>query len=233
MDQLERGEQHRTVRSFVLREGRITPGQERALVRLWPRYGIAMPDVGRLLDLDRLFGNSNPVVLDIGFGNGAAIAETARARPDINLLGIEVHRPGVGRLLMRLEARQLGNVRVMCDDAMDVLAQALPPGSVQGVQLFFPDPWPKKKHHKRRIVQPRFLDLLQRALAPGGHFHLATDWQDYAEHVLALCEADARFENTAGAGRFTPRPEHRPVTKFERRGLALGHRTWDLIYRRR
>lgn len=233
MERAQRGTHYRTVRSFVLREGRVTSAQERALHTLWPSFGVSMPKPGQRLDLNHLFGNHHPVVLDIGFGDGAAIAETALAQPDINLFGVEVHRPGIGRLLMQLEARQISNVRVMCHDAVEVLNGALAPCSLQGVRLFFPDPWPKKKHHKRRIVQPRFLELLQRALAPGGRFHFATDWQDYAEQVLTLVDADARFDNTAGAGRFTPRPKNRPVTKFECRGQAKGHQTWDLIYRRR
>jgi tRNA (guanine-N7-)-methyltransferase len=222
----------RPIRSYVLREGRMTPGQQRAFEQLWPRFGVAF-DGRSALDLAALFGNDRPVVLEIGFGNGEALAELAARHPETNYLGIEVHGPGVGHLLLALEQRQLDNVRVLRHDALEVLEHGLPPHSLAGVQLFFPDPWPKKKHHKRRIVQPALLDLLDRVLAPGGSFHAATDWQDYAEHMLAVLEADPRFENTAGTGRYAARPAGRPETKFERRGQRLGHGVWDLVYRRR
>ncbi len=199
---------------------------------LWPRFGVDRSG-GRTLRPGELFGNAHPVVLEIGFGNGDTLALTAAQHPAWNYLGIEVHRPGVGRLLRTLDERGIGNVRVLRDDAMEVLRRALPAGSLQRVQLFFPDPWPKKKHHKRRIVQPELLDLLHRVLAPGGVFHAATDWEDYAQHMLALFETDPRFENLAGPGAFSPRPDDRPLTKFEQRGRRLGHGVWDLLYRRR
>ena len=225
------GKPLRPVRSYVLREGRITPGQQRAFAELWPRYGVTF-DGAEPLDLTALFGNRHPVVLEIGFGNGDSLAATAARHPKTNYLGIEVHRPGVGRLLQTLAEQGLDNVRVLRHDAIEVLERGLPPASLAVAQLFFPDPWPKKKHHKRRIVQPELLDPLHRVLQPGGIFHAATDWHDYATHMLAVLEADPRFENVAGKGHFAPRPESRPETKFERRGRRLGHGVWDLLFRR-
>jgi tRNA (guanine-N7-)-methyltransferase len=230
----------RTIRSFVLREGRLTPGQQRAFDELWPSYGLGgAPDddlawQGEPLQLATVFGNDHPITLEIGFGNGDSLAAMAAAAPDRNFIGIEVHRPGVGHLLMRIEELGLHNLRVMRKDAVAVLKHALPASSLDRVQLFFPDPWHKKRHHKRRILQPDFVALLARVLRPGGHFHAATDWQDYAEHMLAvLSAADTLFENTAGPGNYTPRPADRPLTKFEQRGQRLGHGVWDLLFRRR
>ncbi len=220
----------RRIRSFVKREGRLTRAQQRALDELLPRYGIQLAQ-GEL-DLDALFGRHAPRVLEIGFGNGAALAEMAARHPETDYLGIEVHRPGVGQLLQRIEQAGLGNVRVSNDDAVEVLAQQISDASLDAVYLFFPDPWHKKRHHKRRIVQPEFAALVWRKLKPGGVFHLATDWQDYADHMLAVMEAAAGFENVSGVGRFTPRPAYRPLTKFEQRGQRLGHGVWDLLYRR-
>jgi tRNA (guanine-N7-)-methyltransferase len=222
----------RTVRSYVRREGRITPGQQRAMDSLWPRYGVPLETGAARLDPGSLFGNDRPVVLEIGFGNGDSLAAMAQAHPEWNYLGIEVHRPGVGRLLQTLDVQEITNVRVLERDAVEILRDALPAASLDRVQLFFPDPWPKKKHHKRRIVQPAFLDLLYRVLKPGGIFHAATDWEHYALHMLAVLDADARFANLAGRGSFSPRPADRPLTKFEDRGKRLGHGVWDLLYRR-
>lgn len=221
----------RTVRSFVLRQGRLTAGQTRAFATLWPRYGIEYhPEP---LDLPTLFGNSGPVFLEIGFGNGDSLAEMARNHPERNYLGIEVHAPGVGHLLLKIEEYGLPNLRVMHHDAIDVLDNMLPPASLSGVYLFFADPWHKKRHHKRRIVQPDFIARLARLLRPNGFFHAATDWQDYAEHMLSVLDGASRlFRNAAGPGQFTPRPDDRPLTKFERRGTRLGHGVWDLIYTR-
>jgi len=221
---------HRAIRSFVRRAGRITGAQRRALIELWPRYGIEAGDT--LLDFGALFPRKSPLIVEIGFGNGEALAAMAAAHPENNYLGIEVHRPGIGSLLVKLDTGALTNVRLLDADAKEVLAQRIPPGSIQGVHLFFPDPWPKKRHHKRRLVQPDFIELIQRALAPGGYFHLATDWCEYAEHMLALLTQTPGLENSAGVGGYAPRPDYRPLTKFERRGQKLGHGVWDLILRR-
>ena len=223
---------HRQIRSFVLREGRLTAGQQRAFETLWPQWGLAFSPMP--IDLGAVFGNDHPVFLEIGFGNGESLAEMARQRPQHNFLGVEVHRPGVGHLLLKLDEFGCRNVRVIRHDAVEVMQQMLPPASLQGVYLFFPDPWHKKRHHKRRILQPALLDTLARVLRPGGFLHAATDWQDYAEHMLAVLSADSgRFENRAGPGNYTPRPAERPLTKFEQRGQRLGHGVWDLIFTRR
>lgn len=221
----------RAVRSFVLRGGRLTPGQERAFASLWPRWGI---DIGpEPVDLEAAFGNTNPVYLEIGFGNGESLLAMALANPERNYLGVEVHPPGVGHLLLRLEANACDNVRVVRGDAIDVLDRALAPDSLAGVYLFFPDPWHKKRHHKRRIVQPAFLDRVCHVLRRGGSLHMATDWEDYARHMLQTLQADTRFENLAADGGFIPRPQDRPLTKFEQRGQRLGHGVYDLVFRRR
>jgi tRNA (guanine-N7-)-methyltransferase len=223
---------HRRIRSFVLREGRLTPGQQRAFEQVWPKWGLAFQT--EPLDLAGLFGNTHPVYLEIGFGNGESLAEMARNHPERNFIGVEVHRPGVGHLLLKLEQYGCSNVRVIRHDAVEVLEHMLGPSSLAGVYLFFPDPWHKKRHHKRRILQPPLLDRLATTLQAGGLFHAATDWQDYAEHMLRTLGAEqARFENRAGAGNYSPRPEDRSLTKFERRGQRLGHDTWDLIFSRR
>jgi tRNA (guanine-N7-)-methyltransferase len=224
---------HRPIRSFVLRQGRLTPAQERAFAKLWPRFGVDW-NAGTELDLPALYGNDAPVYLEIGFGNGETLAQMAGCRPEDDFLGVEVHGPGVGHLLLEIEKRGLQNLRILREDAVELLSSGLPPGSLAGVYLFFPDPWPKKKHHKRRILNPGFVELLARAIRRGGLFHAATDWERYAQHMLqVLSAADGLFENTAGPGAFSPRPDHRPLTKFERRGQCLGHGVWDLVFRRR
>ena len=220
---------HRRIRSFVRREGRLTPAQQRALETLWPKYGLS---VEHELDLPALFGRSAAVTLEIGFGNGSSLAEMAANEPDSDFIGIEVHRPGVGHLLMQLQERGLDNVRVFCADAVEVLEQTLADGSLQRVLLFFPDPWPKKKHHKRRIVQPGFVRLVARKLRPGGRFHLATDWQPYAEHILEVMQANTDFINLSPNGDYCERPEWRPHTKYEQRGVKLGHEVRDLLFQR-
>lgn len=220
----------RTVRSFVRREGRITKAQQQALIELWPRYGVE--DDNEPLDFVDLFQRHVPVILEIGFGNGDALCSMAEAHPEVDYLGIEVHRPGVGSLLRKLSAGGLTNVRVMLADAKEVLATRIPDASLSGLHLFFPDPWPKKRHHKRRLVQADFIELVCRKLQPGGYVHMATDWKDYAEQMLALLSQSESFENTAGVGRYAERPAYRPLTKFERRGRDRGHHVWDLIYRR-
>lgn len=222
---------HRPIRSYVLREGRLTAGQERAFAELWPRYGVEYTGVP--LELPALFGNDHPVWLEIGFGNGDSLAALAERHPERNYLGVEVHRPGVGHLLLQLEARGLTNVRVLRHDAVEVLGHSLAPASLAGAFLFFPDPWHKRRHHKRRILQPEVVALLAAAIRPGGLFRAATDWEDYARHMLAILEAAPQFENAAGPGAFAPRPEERPLTRFEQRGRRLGHGVWDLLFRRR
>lgn len=217
---------HRPIRSYVRREGRLTAGQQRALETLWPRFGIEYSD--KMLDLAAIFGRSAPITLEIGFGNGETLAQMADAAPERDFLGIEVHRPGVGHLLQRIEALGLSNLRVMCHDAVEVLRHQIPPGSLDTVQIFFPDPWHKKRHHKRRIIQPDFVALLATRIAPGGTLHLATDWEDYAGHMLEVMRGSAAFRNTAAD--FAPRPAHRPLTRFEQRGQRLGHGVWDVVF---
>lgn len=230
-DEKQQRKKHRPIRSFVLREGRLTPGQERAFRELWPAWGVDF-EAHRALDPVALFGNNNPVWLEIGFGNGESLAAYAQANPHINYLGIEVHGPGVGHLLLRIEELGLKNLRVMKHDAVEVL-KSLPDASLEGIMLFFPDPWHKKKHHKRRILQPAFVEELARLIRPGGLFHAATDWQEYAEQMMQVLSDSQAFENTAGDGHYSPRPESRPLTKFEQRGQRLGHGVWDLLFRRR
>jgi tRNA (guanine-N7-)-methyltransferase len=223
---------HRPIRSFVLREGRLTPAQERAFGELWPSFGIDW-HAGGHLDLPGLFGNAKPVLLEVGFGNGETLAELAERHPEHSYLGIEVHRPGVGHLLLEIEKRGLANLRVCRHDAVEILEQGLGAASLDGVYLLFPDPWPKKRHHKRRILTPELVRQLARVIRPGGFFHAATDWEPYAEQMLTLLtDADKLFENLAGPGSFYPRPAGRPLTKFERRGARLGHAVRDLIFRR-
>ncbi len=222
---------HRRIRSFVRREGRLTEAQRRALDELQARWGAPVSD--QPLDFTALFGRDAAVIMEIGFGNGESLAAMAAAEPDRNFLGIEVHRPGVGRLLNLVEEQGLQNVRVICHDAVDVLQKQIPDNSLAGLQLYFPDPWPKKRHHKRRIVQPEWVELVARKLSNGGELHMATDWENYAEHMLEVLEASPAFRNTAGAGRYSPHRGRRPETKFERRGLRKGHGVWDLIYQKR
>jgi tRNA (guanine-N7-)-methyltransferase len=221
--------QLRTIRSFVRREGRITRAQQCALERLWPRYGM---DIGHCLDLDAVFGRVAPRTLEIGFGNGESLAGMAAREPATDFIGIEVHRPGIGHLLLELERRDLHNVRVISGDAVEVLHDCLPDGALEQVLLWFPDPWPKKRHHKRRIVQPGFIELLARKLKPRGILHMATDWEDYAQHMLSVMALAGGFQNCAGSGRYTPRPDYRPVTRFEERGRRIGHGVRDLLFER-
>lgn len=223
----------RPIRTFVLRQGRLTAAQERAFQALWPLYGVDWQP-GKALDLHAVFGNGHPVDLEIGFGSGETLVTLAELHPERNYLGIEVHRPGVGHALLEIDKRGLENVRVLRQDALEVLGQGLGPESLAAVYLLFPDPWPKRRHHKRRILNPAFVRLLARVIAPGGRFHAATDWAPYAEQMLeVLTAAENLFENNAGPGRFAPRPDDRPITRFERRGERLGHAAWELSFRRR
>jgi tRNA (guanine-N7-)-methyltransferase len=219
---------HRPIRSYVLRQGRVTDAQRRAHEELLPRFGVLFS--GSLLDLDRVFGRAAPRILEIGFGMGETTADIASRNPGTDYLGIEVHTPGVGGLLKRIAALGLANVRVIQHDAVDVLESMIPLASLDGVHVFFPDPWPKKRHHKRRLIQPAFVSLLAARMKPGAYLHVATDWKDYAQWILETLSADPLLANTAAA--YAPRPEHRPLTKFETRGLKLGHGVWDVVFRR-
>jgi tRNA (guanine-N7-)-methyltransferase len=220
----------RTIRSFVKRGGRITIAQERALADLWPRYGLEFD--GRPLDLGAAFGRDAPRVLEIGFGDGDTLVQLAAQRPERDFLGIEVHPPGVGHCLLAADAAGLTNLRVVQHDAVEVLEQSVPDAALDEVLVYFADPWPKKRHHKRRLVQPPFLRLLARKMKPGGVLRLATDWEPYAEWMLEALAAVSEFRNRAPDGRYVPRPPERPVTKFERRGERLGHTARDLEFER-
>ncbi len=220
----------REIRSFVRREGRITPGQKRALQQLWPRYGL---EPGQRIDPVGIFRRRAPLTLEIGFGNGESLADMAAREPGTDFIGIEVHRPGVGHLLQALDGQALNNVRVFNEDAIKVLRDSLPDGCLDRLLLFFPDPWHKKRHHKRRIVQPAFVELVAGKLKPGGILHMATDWEDYAGHMLEVMNRSAEFRNCATDGQYSEKPDYRPVTKFERRGKKLGHGVWDLLFERK
>lgn len=224
----------RRIRSFVVRGGRLTDAQRLAMERLAPRWSIDVPAGGTpcTLDLDAVFGRRAPRTLEIGFGNGEHLVHLAIANPARDHLGIEVHPPGVGRLLLACEAHACTNVRVACHDAVEVLERCLPDAAFDQVYLLFPDPWHKKRHHKRRLVQPAFVESIARVMSAGGHFRLATDWENYAEHMLATMAASSSFRNTQPAGGYAPRDTLRDPTRFERRGERLGHGNWDLVFER-
>jgi tRNA (guanine-N7-)-methyltransferase len=211
-----------------MRGGRITEAQQRALDCLWPKYGIAFER--QMVDLDSVFGRRVPRTVEIGFGNGENLAALAAAHPDRDYLGIEVHRPGVGRLLLALEERQLPNTRVICHDAVEVLEWQIAPQALAEVLILFPDPWPKKRHHKRRLLQPAFVQLVVERLSVGGALRFATDWQPYAQAALEVLSANPLLRNSAADGTFVPRPSERAPTRFERRGERLGHDVWDLSF---
>lgn len=220
----------RSIRSFVLRQGRITRAQQVAFTTLMPRYGLD-PAQGRL-DLAAVFGRDARRTLEIGFGNGESLLALAAGHPDEDFIGIEVHRPGVGRLLMGIESQKLANLRVICGDAVEVLERCLPDASLVAVLVYFPDPWPKKRHHKRRLVQPEFVAQIARKLKRGGRLQLATDWPDYAQHMLMTLAASPELVNTEGTG-YAARAADRPLTRFESRGLRLGHAVHDLVFVKR
>ncbi|MCL7370396.1 tRNA (guanosine(46)-N7)-methyltransferase TrmB [Streptomyces ardesiacus] len=221
----------RRIRSFQPRRSRVTTGQADALQRLWSRWGLDI-DGQRVIDLPELFGNARPVVLEIGFGMGEATAEMAAADPETNILAVDVHTPGQGNLLALAERKDLSHIRVGNGDAIILLREMLAPGSLAGLRVYFPDPWPKKRHHKRRLIQPEFLTLAATRLAPGAVVHCATDWEPYAEQMLDVLTAHPDFENTVPGGGFAPRPGHRPLTRFEGQGLDKGHVVNDLLFRR-
>lgn len=220
----------KSIRSFVIRAGRITVGQKNAFDTWWPEYGLSLHDGA--IDASQIFKREASLVLEIGFGMGDSLLEMARQETDTDFIGIEVHPPGVGRLLAVAGKEKLGNLRVYMADAMDVLDDCIADASVDRLQLYFPDPWHKKKHHKRRILQPAFVQKIRQKLKPGGVFHLATDWQNYAEYMLEVMTQAEGFSNLAQIGDYCPRPDYRPITKFERRGERLGHGVWDLLFQR-
>lgn len=217
----------RTIRSFVLRQGRLTKGQEQALINLWPHFGIDYDAKSPIK-----FDANLPVTLEIGFGMGASLVEMATNAPNEHFLGIEVHKPGVGACLMAADVNQISNLRVMCHDAVDVLNNMIVDNSLDKVQIFFPDPWHKARHNKRRIIQPQFVQLIRQKLKIGGVLHLATDWQNYAEHMLEVLNNAEGLTNLSNTGDYIPRPSYRPETKFEKRGKNLGHGVWDLQFRK-
>ena len=219
----------RSIRSFVLRQGRMSVAQQRHYDETLPRIGIAYRPAP--LDLEAAFGRAAPKIVEIGFGMGETTARIAAALPERDFLGIEVHGPGVGSLCKLVADQALGNVRIMQHDAVEVLRDMIAPGALAGVHVFFPDPWPKKRHHKRRIIQPDFVALIATRLAPGGYLHCATDWAEYAEWMLEVLRGEPLLQNTAQD--YAPRPDYRPLTKFENRGLKLGHGVWDLVFARR
>lgn len=221
-------EKYHRIRSYVRREGRLTPGQQRALDQLWSSYGIDQNDTP--LEFDTIFGRTAPHILEIGFGNGESLLQMARAHPENDYLGIEVHRPGVGHLLKRIAEEGVTNIRVMAADAVEVLEGQIKRESLDAVYLFFPDPWHKKRHHKRRQVRPEWAQLIRDKLKIGGQLHMATDWENYAEHMLDVMKAAEGFRNLSESGDYVPRPGYRPMTKFEQRGERLGHGVWDLIF---
>ncbi|MTJ02536.1 tRNA (guanosine(46)-N7)-methyltransferase TrmB [Idiomarina piscisalsi] len=223
------GKYVRTVRSFVKREGRLTKGQAGAIERQWPKMGLSLAD--GMLSFKDVFNREAPVTLEIGFGMGHSLVAMAETDPERNFIGIEVHEPGVGACLMAAEEAGLSNLRVFHEDAVEVLKQCVPDKSLNCVQVFFPDPWHKKRHHKRRIIQPEFVELLVQKLESGGIIHLATDWENYAEHMLEVLNGSSALTNLSASGDYIPRPDSRPKTKFERRGEGKGHGVWDLQFK--
>lgn len=221
-------QERRSIRSYVLRQGRISNAQRRAHTELLPAFGIAFSPTP--LDLDAAFGRAAPKILEIGFGMGETTAAIAQQHPECDYLGVEVHTPGVGSLLARVAELRLENIRIVQHDAVEVLRQMIGPGTLDGVHIYFPDPWPKKRHHKRRLLQAPFVALLASKMKRGAVVHACTDWEDYAAQMLQVFSAEAMLANTASG--FADRPDARPQTKFERRGLDLGHRVWDLIFRK-
>lgn len=217
------------IRSFIRRQGRITQGQQLALDNHWNKYCLN-PTID--YDFNQVFGRKAPLIVEIGFGTGDCLAKIAAANPDNDYIGIEVHRPGVGHLMLLLDQQGLSNVRIYCHDAIDIIEHKIPDNSLTGVHLFFPDPWPKNRHHKRRIVRAEFVELLTKKLKPNGYFHAATDWQNYAENMLKVLSSAVGINNASSQGNYCDRPEYRPLTRFEQRGIRLGHGVWDLIFRK-
>jgi len=222
-------EPHPRIKSFALRQGRATAGQQKAIDNSWDDYCL---DPNKTYDFSQVFGREAALIVEIGFGNGSSLAAMAEANPDLNYLGIEVHRPGVAHLMLLLEEKNLTNVKIFHHDAIEILEQKIPDHSISGVHLFFPDPWHKRRHHKRRIVRPSFIDLLNKKLKVNGYFHAATDWEHYAKEMLKILGASKSITNASADKTYCERPSYRPLTKFENRGIRLGHGVWDLIFKR-
>lgn len=226
---MDESEKHqRTIKSFVLRQGHLSAEQERAITTLIPKWGVSYQDSN--VDLNQVFNREAPKILEIGFGMGVATAEIAKNLPESDFLGVEVHGPGVGNLLKLIEESEISNLRIIRHDAVEVVECMLSEGSLDGIHIFFPDPWHKKRHNKRRLIQPHFVDKLLPRLKVGGYIHLATDWEEYAQQMLEVLNAYSQLENTASD--FAPKPDYRPLTKFEARGIKLGHGVWDLVFKR-
>jgi len=224
---LVEGQEAPRIKSFIRRIGRMTAAQKQALEMHWDKYCL---DPEQVCDFNQIFGRSAPVILEIGFGNGESLAKMAENNPDQDYIGIEVHKPGVGNLLAQIERKGISNIRIFYHDAIEILEKCIPDSSLSGMHLFFPDPWHKRKHHKRRIVRPSFMLLIAKKLKLGGYFHAATDWQHYAQYMLKVLMDAASFSNQCLLTDYSPRPDYRPLTKFEQRGLRLGHGVWDLIF---
>jgi len=222
-------ESHPRIKSFALRQGRATAGQQKAIDNNWDDYCL---DPVKSYDFSQVFGREAALIVEIGFGNGSSLAAMAEANPDLNYLGIEVHRPGVAHLMLLLEEKKLTNVKIFHHDAIEILEQKIPDNAIAGVHLFFPDPWHKRRHHKRRIVRPSFIDLLNKKLKMGGYFHAATDWEHYAKEMLKTLSASNSIINTSPKKSYCERPDYRPLTKFENRGIRLGHGVWDIIFKK-
>ncbi|MDI9819257.1 MULTISPECIES: tRNA (guanosine(46)-N7)-methyltransferase TrmB [unclassified Legionella] len=221
----------RTIKSFVLRAGRISNRQQQALDQSLEHYALALNQSP--WNFQTIFDRQAETIVEIGFGMGASLLAMAKQYPELNFIGIEVHKAGIGSLAADLHEHGIGNVRIVPHDAVEIFKHHIAENSLAGIQIFFPDPWPKKRHHKRRLIQPAFVNLLCRRLKVGGFIHCATDWQDYADHMLTVLSAEPSLANTQGEGGFSPRPETRPLTKFEQRGTKLGHGVWDLIHKKR
>lgn len=221
---------HRPIKSFVSRCGRISDAQSMALEQLWPRFGLSL-NTG-MVKWAETFGNDRGVIFEIGFGDGRSLVNQALMNPEFNYVGVEVYKPGIARLMHQVMKNDLSNIRVYCADALDVLEECVADNSLHGLQLFFPDPWPKLRHQKRRIVQTNFIDLVKRKVTSGGYVHMATDWEEYAQQMLAIMQAADGWKNESEGGGYIPRPASRMMTKFEQRGIGLGYGTWDILFRR-